>query len=209
MNSSPFGFTAALLAGTMAVSSLTARRIPEPLAIPLDRIDRRISGWTAESDQALDAPTLHALDATSYLSRTYRKQESELNVFIAFYAQQRAGESMHSPKHCLPGAGWEIWRQDSATVSTDGEEIRINKDSIENLNNRMLMFYWYQSKDRIVANEYLGKLFLAKDTLFSGHTAGSIVRIMVPDTPEMSAEGVAFASRLIPQVRRCLGPAAR
>jgi hypothetical protein len=39
----------------------------------------------------------------------------------------------------------------------------------------MLMFYWYQSRNRIVANEYLGKILLAKDTLLTGRTAGSIV----------------------------------
>jgi hypothetical protein len=69
----------------------------------------------------------------------------------------------------------------------------------------MLMFYWYQSKTRIVASEYMGKILLARDTLLSGHTAGSIVRIMLPDTPAANAEGVAFATRLIPEVERCFG----
>ena len=69
------------------------------------------------------------------------------------------------------------------------------------------MFYWYQSKTRIVASEYLGKVLLARDTVLNGHTAGSIVRIMFPDTPTASAEGVAFATRLIPEVERCFGSA--
>jgi EpsI family protein len=200
--------TTGLLAGTLLLSGLTARRVPDFLAVPLDRIDTQISGWTATEDKTLDEPTLRALDATSYLSRNYQKGAAELNLFIAFYAQQRAGESMHSPKHCLPGAGWEIWRQNSATVDVAGEPIRVNKYSIENLNNRMLMFYWYQSKDRIIANEYLGKLLLARDTLLTGHTAGSIVRIVLPDTPEMNAEGMTFTRELILQVRRSFGSAA-
>ena len=69
----------------------------------------------------------------------------------------------------------------------------------------MLMFYWYQSKTRIVSSEYLGKILLAQDTILNGHTAGSIVRIMLPDTPSASADGIAFASRLIPEVERCFG----
>jgi EpsI family protein len=201
----PFAATLVLLLGTTLLSGLTARRIPEPLAVPLDQISPQIDGWTAIGDQSLPAPTLHALAPTAYLVRTYRKANSQLDLFIAYYAQQRAGESMHSPKHCLPGAGWEIWKLDSAFVPVHGRQVTINKYSIENSGARMLMFYWYQSKTRIVASEYIGKILLARDTVFSGHTAGSIVRIMLPDTPDASAEGVAFATRLIPEVERCFG----
>ena len=201
----PFAATALLLLGTTLLTGLTARRVAEPLTVPLDRIDSKIEGWTAAGDHTLPAPTLHALDATSYLVRTYHKGTSQLDLFIAFYAQQRAGESMHSPKHCLPGAGWEIWKHDSAFVPVHGTQVEINKYSIQNSGTRMLMFYWYQSKTRIVASEYLGKILLARDTVLSGHTAGSIVRIMLPDTPAASAGGIAFATRLIPEVERCFG----
>jgi len=201
-----FSATAALLLGTTLLSGVTARRIPESLALPLERIDPQIEGWMAAGDQTLPAPTLHALDATSYLVRTYQKSNSRLELFNAYYAQTRGGESMHSPKHCLPGAGWEIWNHDSVLVPVHGKQIEINKYSIQNSGTRMLMFYWYQSKTRIVASEYIGKFLLARDTVLSGHTAGSIVRIMLPDTPAANAEGVAFAARLIPEVDRCFGP---
>ena len=112
---------------------------------------------------------------------------------------------MHSPKHCLPGAGWEIWKHDSMLIPLDGQHIRVNKYSIQNQGARMLMVYWYQSKDRIVANEYFGKLLLARDTVLTGHTAGSIVRIVLPDVPGADQDGAAFASKLIPQVQRCFG----
>jgi EpsI family protein len=157
----------------------------------------------AAGDRTLPDSTVHALDASSYLVRTYQKGGSQLELFIAFYAQQRAGESMHSPKHCLPGAGWEIWNHDSVFVPVHGTQVEINKYSIQNSGTRMIMFYWYQSKTRIVASEYLGKILLARDTVLSGHTAGSIVRIMLPDTPAAGAAGAAFATRLIPEVERC------
>ena len=200
-----FTATVALLVGTIFLGNLTARRIPSPLAVPLDRIAPDLAGWTALQDQKLPKGTLHALDATSYLSRPYRKGSTELDLFIAFYAQQRAGESMHSPKHCLPGSGWEIWQHGSALVSTGGKQYEVNKYSIQNNGKRLLMFYWYQSKSRIIASEYLGKIMLARDTIMTGLTAGSIVRITLPDTPGASEEGIAFAERLIPQVQRCFG----
>ena len=200
-----FTATVALLVGTIFLGDLTARRVPSPLAIPLEQIAPDVAGWTAFPDQELPRGTLRALDATSYLSRPYRKGSTELDLFIAFYAQQRAGESMHSPKHCLPGSGWEIWQHDSALVSTGGKQYEVNKYSIQNDGKRMLMFYWYQSKSRIIASEYLGKIMLARDTIVTGRTAGSIVRITLPDAPGASEEGTAFAEHLIPQVQRCFG----
>jgi EpsI family protein len=201
----PFTATVVLLAGTIIVSGVTERRIPETLAVPLSGIEPEISGWKVAGEQKLSAGVLSRLIPTEYLSRTYRKGSSELDLFIAFYAQQRAGESMHSPKHCLPGAGWEIWRHDSEWVPVDGTRLKVNKYSVENMGGRMLMFYWYQSKDRVFANEYLGKFLLARDTLLTGRTGGSIVRIMLADTPQGHAEGAAFAREIIPRVKRCFG----
>jgi EpsI family protein len=203
--SSSFAATVALLVGTILLGDWTARRTPSSLAVPLEQIAPGAEGWTALPDQKLPEGTLRVLDATSYLSRPYRKDSMELDLFIAFYSQQRAGESMHSPKHCLPGAGWEIWQHGSALVSAGGRRCEINKYSIQNAGKRMLMFYWYQSKDRIIASEYLGKILLAKDTILTGRTAGSIVRIMLPDAPGASEEGANFAEHLIPQVQRCFG----
>jgi EpsI family protein len=200
-----FAATTALLMGTLVAGGLTARRISQPLALPLEQIDPGILGWSSFEEQTLPPYTLKALDATAYLARSYRKGDRRLDLFVAFYAQQRAEESMHSPKHCLPGSGWEIWQQGSAPVQVDGKEIEINQYRIENSGSRELMFYWYQSRNRVFASEYLGKLLLARDTLLSGQTAGSIVRIMLPDVAGASQEGVAFAAKLIPEVWRCFG----
>lgn len=199
----PFTCTIALLTATVVSSALTARRVPEMLSLPLEEVGNEIVGWQASHDNDLPKGTLHALSATEVLSRTYRRGSTELEVFVAYYAQQRAGESMHSPKHCLPGAGWEIWKHDSATVSIDGRELSVNKYSIQNHGTRMLMFYWYQSKDRVFASEYVGKLMLARDTLLTGRTGGSIVRVLLPDAPGSAEQGVAFVSELIPRVHRC------
>ena len=52
----------------------------------------------------------------------------------------------------------EIWNYDSALIPVAGRQVRVNKYSIDNSGQRMLMFYWYQSRQRIIASEYLGKL---------------------------------------------------
>jgi EpsI family protein len=194
-----------LLAGTLVASKLMAHRRSEMLAQPLATIGRNIAGFSGVDNPAFDAPTLHALNPTSYLSRTYSNGNLNADLFIAFYAQQRAGESMHSPKHCLPGAGWEIWNYDTMEVPAAGRLYTVNKYSISRESERRLVLYWYQSRDRIIASEYLGKLLLARDTLLQNATAASIVRLILPDQPGAPENARTFAGELIRQMQLCFG----
>jgi EpsI family protein len=140
---------------------------------------------------------------TSYLSRTYSKAGETLGLYIAYYDQQRSGESMHSPKACLPANGWEIWKVDSAQVPVQGRNVTINQYSVRHISEKAVVLYWYQSRERIIASEYLGKLLLVRDALFDGRTSGSLVRVTVIDKPEAVQHGLEFVSEVIPQVKRC------
>lgn len=200
-----FAVTVALLGGTLAASRLSDQRKPESLTAPLSSIPRQIDGWVGVDSAPLDARTLEVLRPTSYLERAYRRGDEMASLFISYYAEQRAGESMHSPKNCLPGSGWEIWDYGSSRVPVDGRNVDINRYSIQNNGTRLVVLYWYQSRHRIVASEYLGKVLLVKDALLMGSTAGSIVRITVPDRPESVDTGLRFAAAIIPEVQRCLG----
>jgi EpsI family protein len=112
---------------------------------------------------------------------------------------------MHSPKHCLPGAGWEILEYKTAQIPVDGQTYDVNQYIVSHESERMLILYWYQSKGRVIASEYMGKLLLARDTLLQHTTSGSIVRITVPDRPGALGEARALATETIRQVSRSFG----
>lgn len=203
--SSRFGITVLLLSASLVASKLSERRTPDVLAQPLETIETRISGWTVGDAKPMSSDVLTVLKPTSYLSRTYRRSGKQLGLFIAFYAQQRAGESMHSPKNCLPGSGWEVWNYGTVDVPVNGQRVLVNKYSVQNGSERILVLYWYQSKRRIIASEYFGKICLVRDAITFGHTSGSIVRITLPDRPGALEDAVGFAALLIPQMQNCLG----
>lgn len=194
-----------LLTATLVASKVSEPRVPEFLAQSLDSIPWNIAGFTGYTDPPLAPDVLRRLSADNYLLRSYRKEGVDADLFIAFYARQRAGESMHSPKHCLPGSGWEIWDYGSTQIPVNGRAVRINKYSIEHAGDRRVVLYWYQSKTRIIASEYMGKLLLAHDALLQTSTAGSIVRIILPDRPGALVQGREFASAVAAEVQRCFG----
>jgi EpsI family protein len=204
-NFARFLITLLLLVGAGAGLGFSLRRNPESLALPLENISGEIAGWRQTDAQPLGPSALKRLLPTDFIARTYQKDNRSLGLFVAYYAQQRAGESMHSPKNCLPGSGWEIWKYDSAMIPDPrgGALVEINKYSVQNAGKRALVYYWYQSQRRILASEYIGKFMLIRDALLDGRTAGSIVRIVVDDLPDAHQDAVEFASAVVPQVDRC------
>jgi EpsI family protein len=194
------------LVATLLTVAAAERREAETLALPLESIGEEIAGWKMTETQRLPPSVLEKLRPTAYLSRTYRNnQNRELTLFISYYAQQRAGETMHSPKACLPGSGWEIVRQGEASIAFGERTVDVNHYDVQYNGARYLAIYWYQSPEYIAANEYLGKLLLIKDAILRGHTSASIVRIMLPAGPEASTDSLGFARELIPRVGRCFG----
>jgi EpsI family protein len=206
MKSSYWRFAAVtlLLGGTLAASRLSEHRTRDSLARPLSGIPNQIDGWVGADAAPLGGRVLEILAPTSYLERVYQRGSQQLSLFIAYYDQQRSGESLHSPKNCLPGSGWEIWNYGSVWIPVDGQKVKINEYSIQKDGNRQLVLYWYQSRQRIIASEYLGKFLLVRDALVDGNSAGSIVRITVADAPGSLEQGVQFASRIIPDMQHCL-----
>ncbi len=199
------GSLAALLALTYTAIMWSGQRIPEELYQPLETIPLEIGGWTGIQAAPLTKAEEEVLRASSYIKRTYvREDDASAGLFVAFYAMQRAGEAMHSPKHCLPGSGWEIWNYTETAVPYEGGEASINKYYIQRGRERLLVLYWYQSYDRVIASEYYAKVCLVWDSVMAHRTSGSIVRITVVDTHEGEQQAIDLASQILPLVKSVL-----
>ncbi len=201
----PVAVTTLILAATLLASLAAENRMPHPLARSLDQIPAQIDGWTAVPGRIPDARELELLGATSYLSRDYRRAGQRLNLFISYYAIQRAGESMHTPKNCLPAAGWEILKYDKVDVPFGARPQQVNKFTIQNGDAKQIVLYWYQSKDRVIASEYEGKGFLLWDAMTKGRTDGAVVRIIVPDNAEAANAALGFARAILPEMKLSFG----
>ncbi len=180
----------------------------------LSELPETLGSWQMLEQPRLASDVLSVLAADDYLLRIYRNPAgTQAELFTAYYASQKAGESMHSPKNCLPGAGWEPVYTDYIPLDTNptGRSARINRFVIQNGNDRSLVLYWYQDQGNIVANEYWGKIMLVWDALRTGRRDGAIIRVTVPmdgrasvDVATQEALSLVHASlpaldRLLPQ----------
>jgi EpsI family protein len=169
-----------LLASAILLHALSHGE-PVPIRAPLDSFPKALGLWTGE-DLPIDARVDNALRADARLLRQYvAPQRGPIWLFIAYYKSQRLGETVHSPRSCLPGAGWEpiSGRRESVLVAP-GRPIVSNRFLVQKGIDRQLVFYWYQSHGRAVASEYRAKAYLVADAIHLNRTDGALIRISVP-----------------------------
>ena len=122
--------------------------------------------------------------ADDTLTRTYGNPKFQMapSLFVAFFKTQRTGKAPHSPKNCLPGSGWEREREDYLDVTIPGmaEPIQVNRYIVSKGEQKSLVLYWYQTQNRVVANEYKAKILTVRDAIRYNRTDVAIVRVIVP-----------------------------
>ncbi|MFY9662732.1 MAG: exosortase C-terminal domain/associated protein EpsI [Terriglobales bacterium] len=147
----------------------------------------QIDGWTG-TDETLDQETLDILGPGDFLVRNYVRDSENasdpqpwINLYIAYFPSQKAGDTIHSPNHCLPGAGWvPTSREIIQLTSPDGSLFPVNRYVVEKSGHRQLVLYWFQAHGRAVASEYSAKYYLIHDSIQLHRSDGSLVRLMTP-----------------------------
>lgn len=200
---------AVFLLATTAIA-LQARTRTEliPAREPLAAFPHMLGDWRG-TDISIPQDQLDILGAGDFLLRVYRNpapQQPYVDLFVAYFPTQRAGDTIHSPKNCLPGAGWSPVRADRISLSIPGQApFTANRYVIAKGQDRQLVLYWYWAHNRAVASEYWAKFYLVADSMRMNRSDGSMIRVTTPLRPEEKIESaqqrlMSFASVAVPQL---------
>jgi EpsI family protein len=180
-----------------------------PKSEPLSQVPRVIAGW-AGTDVPIDQETLQVLGPGDFMSRFYTRvgTSKPIGLFIAYFPSQRTGVTIHSPKHCLPGAGWMF--ESSKYVDLEDaqdQSHRVGEYIVSDGMDRQFVIYWYQAHGRSVASEYAARLYMVRDALRMNRTDGALVRVMTPIDPVEGDSAArsrteAFTAQLAPMLPR-------
>jgi EpsI family protein len=173
---------ALLLAAT--AFALAARDTKEvlPPHEALSAFPMQIVAWQGR-ELELTPATLEVLGPGQFLSREYQRSafEAPVNLFIAYFPSQRTSDTIHSPKNCLPGAGWAPIESGRISLRRpDGSSILVNRYLIGKGTSKDIVLYWYQAHGRVTPSEYWAKIFLATDAIRLNRTDGALVRVVTP-----------------------------
>jgi EpsI family protein len=192
-----------LLAGIVLLNYTATAEVRVPRD-PLDLLPRVVDGREGY-DRPIAARILETLAVTDHVSRVYRAPgRLPVDLYIGFYGSQRTGATYHSPRNCMPGSGWQFL--ESATVRVagpDGRPVTVNDILIGKGTERLVTYYWYQDRGRVIADEYEARLMLVWDAATRHRTDGSLVRVIVRADGDIEAarrEARAFTERLMPML---------
>jgi len=205
-----FGIAAVLMLATALVLQAHSRSEYFPPRISLGSLPSQIDGWTG-TDSVLDKQTLDILGPGEFLVRDYENKSQQeaarepwIDLYIAYFPSQKAGDTIHSPNHCLPGAGWVPTSREIVRLNgPDGTSFPVNRYIVAKGQDRQLVLYWFQAHGRAVASEYWAKYYLVSDSVRMNRSDGGLVRLMSPMLQGESADAaeariMKLGSRLVP-----------
>lgn len=199
---------AAVLATQWFLFSVRTDATAPASARPLAKVPSTIGAWRGQDQPPFDAETLRILAADDYLNRVYVDGDGHAaGLYVAFYASQQAGESIHSPLHCLPGNGWQPVSTSRVTLSAGGQPVTINRMLVQKSAMRQVVLYWFAGRGRTVASEYANKLWLVWDGLRYGRSEGALVRVTTPvgdDERRAEANATSFLEMTFEPLREVL-----
>ena len=170
-------------------------------------------GWVCAEAGGITDEVRKELGVTDFLLCDYRDAERGrfVNVYVGYHASQvREGgsdeNSIHPPAHCLPGSGWDIIRNETVPLGelspvpgATAKRLVIAKGKF-----RQIVYYWYQSRGRVISEDWQKILFVGLDRATRKRTDGSLVRFTVPyrqgDEDDAEEALRALASQVVPRL---------
>lgn len=167
-----------------------ARQAVIPQRTTFAEFPLQLGDWTCDQRGSVSEDVQAELGATDMLICGFHRPGEFIDLYVGYHASQvreqggGSGEnSIHPPAHCLPGSGWDII--DDRTVPLDFEALRSRHPTAKRLvvargTDRQLVYYWYQSRGRVISQDWQKIIFVGWDRAIRGRTDGSLVRFTVP-----------------------------
>jgi EpsI family protein len=180
-----------------------------PLPADIENFPNQIGSYTMTGSSGFSEEVLRELAVSSYINRDYRdKDDHKLSLYLGYYEEQKEGSMIHSPKNCMPGSGWNPVQSSVVPISISGagQSYKVNRILFQKGMDKILMHYWYQGRNRIVANEYFDRFFVIKDSIFLHRSEGSLVRVIGPWDPsgDFERKQEQFVASLFPLLQQHL-----
>jgi exosortase D (VPLPA-CTERM-specific) len=208
----PRTLTALVLLGTTLICfrSIDFRQ-KIPIREPLSKFPMEVAEWRGTREY-IEPEVLRQLSLSDYILVDYRNNTGQnINFYVAYFEAQIKGGSIHSPETCLPGNGWDL--QAAASVATPvkyGRDVlHVNRVVMEQLGMRMLAYFWFPQRGRVLTTIYQLKLYNFWDALTQQRTDGALVRVLTPISGTESVDTAAtrlneFLSKVVPVLEPCI-----
>jgi EpsI family protein len=204
----PITIAVAILAGQTLLLAWVGRSERPPAVPNLRQIPLEAGQWRAYREDAIAEELQAELRADRLLKRGYWNTASrtEADLFVAWFQTQSGGQRQpHSPKVCLPGAGWVPEAIRTERIDTPAGVIEASRLTANKGDERALILYWYQTPRRAIGGEWEAKFWVVADAIRDRRTDTALVRIVIParrgSDGAAAAAAAGFAAEIYPRLR--------
>ncbi|MFZ0927424.1 MAG: exosortase C-terminal domain/associated protein EpsI [Syntrophobacteraceae bacterium] len=173
--------TISILIVAIIASNLPLSPEPDLNRKSLKEFPSEIGNWVFLRDQRIDEKAMALLQVDDYIMRTYSNDKGDvISLYIGYFKTQREGKTNHSPRQCLPGAGWSTVETAPVMLQVtdhDPGKIPVNRYLMKKGNDTELFLFWYHGRGRQIASEYLTKVYLIWDSISKNRTDGALIRV--------------------------------
>ena len=199
-----------LLTATLLLLATRPSGEAVPIRRPLDRFPMVAGVWEGRETTVLETKIVNKLKLNDHLVRRYVDPAGRsLWTYIGYWETQRKNATIHSPKNCLPGHGWEPVEASRVTVALPPPygSITVNRYLIQKEQEQQLVLYWYQSRGQAIAGEIAARVAMIGSAAVYNRTDGALVRISSPvygNVAETSAMLTGYVRTIYPVLREFL-----
>lgn len=163
------------------------------VARPLALLPTAVNRWQMTAEYPMEPEIQKVLKSDDSVNRMYSGPDGTVNLFIAYFLNQKQGKVPHSPQNCMPGNGWDPVRANIVKIPllNSPETIEVNYYVLLKGLEKNVVLYWYQSNGRVVASEYKAKIYTVLDSIRKRRSDTALVRVII-NVPSSSTEDASF-----------------
>jgi EpsI family protein len=179
-----------------------------PMARPFSEFPPSHEGWRMVGQSTLSSNVLKILMPTDYLSRRYVAENGiQVDMYLSYFDGGPDSGGIHSPKHCVAGAGWTELYSQPMTIDLAGEKVNLVRSAYAKGESKEVIYYWFAMRGKTMSNEYSLKLAEIKGSMFHSRRDQSFIRISVlagEDTEQAEERITDFLRVFYPVIREFL-----
>lgn len=205
MDRKSFLIMLAMLGVTLAFCQAIRQFRPAPSAmIDFATFPMQLDDWIGVPDEVPDY-VIDLLQPEQIFSATYTNSGGDkVQLFFDYFTSEGGSAGPHSPRNCLPGAGWQITTVEKNVIVLSDRTVPAGRFELRMENAGKVMDFWYITQHGETANDYVFKFYsmLSSLTFRSGDVG--FVRFLADQTPEGLAALEEFEQLFISHVYRHL-----
>lgn len=193
-----------LLVGALLVFRFRSTGEAVPVRKTFDSFPMVVGEWRGTQATVLEVEILNVLKVSDYVMRRYTDPDGRsLWLYVGYWATQRKGAQVHSPRNCLPGGGWEPLEASRFTIRLPAADtsITVNRYLIQKERAMQVVLYWYQQQGQAIAGEVPARIEMVRSAVMRNRTDGALVRVSMPvsgSVEETTTQLVQYVQSLYP-----------